>query len=256
MEANEIQEQTEHAHRAGEKAIGVTTTIVAVLLAIATLLSHRAHTEEVKLQTKVNDQWGFYQAKHSRAHQYGALAEIAALLPNGHDLALKDLNLSIEEECGRPVEKGCSSPVVRNSPVLQQLAADAGIADDAKSGSEAGGAGNVSHEAGAEKKTTPSAREPKTQHHGAKATSKEGKAKEGGFKESASTVQERARDMENETQLIEQKANYYDGSELFLEIAIVLCSVALLAENKVYWKFSLVSTAAGIAIAAWGFLLY
>jgi hypothetical protein len=252
MEAHEMQEQTEHAHRAGEKMIGVTTTVVAVLLAVATLLSHRAHTEEVKLQTKVNDQWGFYQAKHSRAHEYGALAEIAALLPNGRELALKDLNLSIEEECGRPVEKGCSSPVLRNSPVLQQLASDAGA--DATSGSEAGGAGDASHQA--EKKTTPSAREPKTQHHGAKATPKEGKAKEGGLKESASTVQERARDMENETQLIEQKANYYDGSELFLEIAIVLCSVALLAENKVYWKFSFISTAAGIAIAAWGLLLH
>jgi hypothetical protein len=249
-----MQEQTEHAHRAGEKAIGVTTTIVAVFLAIATLLSHRAHTEEVKLQTRVNDQWGFYQAKHSRAHQYGALAEIAALLPNGRDLALKDLNLSIEEECGRPVEKGCSSPVVKNSPVLQELAADAGT--DATSGSEAGGAGNPSHEAGAEKNTTPPAHKPKTQHHGAKANPKEGKANEGGFRESASMVQERARDMETETQLIEQKANYYDGSELFLEIAIVLCSVALLAENRVYWKFSLVSTAAGIAIAAWGFLLH
>src|SRR5207248_11550822 len=58
MESHEIQEQAEHAHHAGEKGIGLTTAIVAVLLAVATLLSHRSHTEEIKLQTQTNDQWG------------------------------------------------------------------------------------------------------------------------------------------------------------------------------------------------------
>jgi hypothetical protein len=57
MESHELQEQTEHAHSAGEKGIGLTMAIVAVLLAVSTLLSHRAHTEEVLLQGKINDQW-------------------------------------------------------------------------------------------------------------------------------------------------------------------------------------------------------
>ena len=71
MSESEISENIEHAHERGEKGIGLTTALWAVFLAIATLASHRAHTEEVKLQTQVNDQWGFYQAKHGRAHQYG-----------------------------------------------------------------------------------------------------------------------------------------------------------------------------------------
>ena len=56
MEPQEIQEQAEHAHHSGQKGIGLTTSIVAVLLAVATLLGHRAHTEEVILRTEANDQ--------------------------------------------------------------------------------------------------------------------------------------------------------------------------------------------------------
>ena len=38
--------------------------------------------------------------------------------------------------------------------------------------------------------------------------------------------------MEHERDIVERRANYYDGAELFLEISIVLCSIALLAEAK------------------------
>jgi hypothetical protein len=43
----ELKEGAEHAHSSGERGIGLTMAIVAVLLALATLLGHRAHTEEV-----------------------------------------------------------------------------------------------------------------------------------------------------------------------------------------------------------------
>src|SRR5215469_3862702 len=114
MEPHELQEQTEHAHHSGEKGVGLTMAIVAVFLAIATLLGHRAHTEEVKLQTQVNDQWGFYQAKHSRAYQFGLAAEMEALSPNGREAAIKNLKKSTDEECGKPLEKGCASPVLKD----------------------------------------------------------------------------------------------------------------------------------------------
>jgi len=240
MEPHELQEQTEHAHHSGQKAIGLTMAIVAVLLAIATLLGHRTHTEEVKLQTQVNDQWGFYQAKHSRAHEYGALAELAALLPNGHDVALKDLKISTDEECGQPPEKGCVSPVVKKSPILQQLVAETkGSAEHH---------GEKTEKDAAEAKPTPgppeSAEHAVEKHH-----------EETGAREAASVpakkIQEKAYEMERETQLIEHKSDLYDGSELFLEISIVLCSIALLAENRMYWKLSFISTAIGIGVVVW-----
>ena len=218
MNPEELGEQTEHAHHAGQKGIGLTTAVTAVLLAVATLLSHRAHTEEIKLQTKVNDQWSFYQAKHQRAHDYGKDAEKESVAGN-HDMAIEFLKVAIDEECGAPVENGCQAPRVKQSPILQKLMADL---------------------------KTPSGSPEKSEK-----PAKEGSA----TREGAVKVQERAREMEKETEVISRRADHYDSSELFLEVSIVLCSIALLAENKLYWKLSFVSTAVGIAIATYGLLL-
>jgi len=35
----------------------------------ATLLGHRAHTEELLLQSRATDQWSYYQAKNIRFHE-------------------------------------------------------------------------------------------------------------------------------------------------------------------------------------------
>jgi hypothetical protein len=53
--------------------------------------------------------------------------------------------------------------------------------------------------------------------------------------------------------LAQHRANFYDASELFLEISIVLCSIALLAEMKLFWQLSFISTAIGIGLLLWGF---
>ena len=73
-------------------------------------------------------------------------------------------------------------------------------------------------------------------------------------KPGAVNIQEDAKEMERERDLVERRANYYDGAELFLEISIVLCSIALLAEAKLFWKLSFISTILGIGVALFGFL--
>ncbi|HKM82020.1 MAG TPA: DUF4337 domain-containing protein [Candidatus Acidoferrum sp.] len=54
--------------------VSVTLSILAVLVAIATLFGHRAAKEELLLQTQEADQWAFFQAKNSGLHgmQIGA----------------------------------------------------------------------------------------------------------------------------------------------------------------------------------------
>ncbi|MBV8205381.1 MAG: DUF4337 domain-containing protein [Acidobacteria bacterium] len=79
MEPHELSEEIEHANEAGEKRIGLTMAITAVLLAVATMLGHRSHTEEVVLQTRVADQWAFYQARNLRSQMYAADARMAGL---------------------------------------------------------------------------------------------------------------------------------------------------------------------------------
>ena len=54
----------------------VTLAILAVLVAMVTLLGHRASTEEILLQGQANDQWAYYQAKNSRSHEMQGVADI------------------------------------------------------------------------------------------------------------------------------------------------------------------------------------
>ena len=79
MEPQEMAENTEKAKEAGQGGIGLTMAIFAVLLSIATMVSHRAHTEEVLLETQATDQWNYFQAKNIRSHVYDADAELAGL---------------------------------------------------------------------------------------------------------------------------------------------------------------------------------
>jgi Domain of unknown function (DUF4337) len=240
----ELKEGAEHAHQSGERGIGLTMAIVAVLLAIATLMGHRTHTEEGLIQGKIVDEWNFYQAKHSRAHEYGAMAEVAALLPNGKDLALKDYKKSLDEECGTPAEHGCSSPA-RDSSILRPLLAPVSTSDSNEERKEQGESA----------KKESSANDEVAKEHGKEANSaKEQHENKASHKPGAVNIQESAKEMEHERDIVERRANYYDGAELFLEISIVLCSIALLAEAKLFWKLSFITTILGIGVALFAFL--
>jgi len=57
-ELNELKEHAEHAKEDPTLApVSLTMAVLAVMVAVATLLGHRAHTEEVVLQAKSSDQW-------------------------------------------------------------------------------------------------------------------------------------------------------------------------------------------------------
>jgi hypothetical protein len=60
--------------------VSVTISILAVLVAAVTLLGHRAHTEELLLQTEATDQWAYYQAKNIRLRQTQGIADLLSVL--------------------------------------------------------------------------------------------------------------------------------------------------------------------------------
>jgi response regulator RpfG family c-di-GMP phosphodiesterase len=72
MEPNEVQELEEHAeHAAHEKMlrpVAFTMSVVAVLVAVVTVLGHRTHTEAILTQNKATDQWNYYQAHKIRSN--------------------------------------------------------------------------------------------------------------------------------------------------------------------------------------------
>ena len=68
-EAGELQEHAEHgAHEPSMRPVAFTMSVLAVLVAVVTVLGHRTHTAAVLYQAKASDQWNFYQAKKIRSN--------------------------------------------------------------------------------------------------------------------------------------------------------------------------------------------
>jgi hypothetical protein len=166
MEPEELAEIPEKAHGAGQRRIGVTMAVFAALLAVVTLMSHRLHTEEVVMQTKLADQWAFYQARNTRAQMYAADARLAEL------------------QGGAPLAE------------------------------------EWSQKAGEERKQADEIRRDNEQ-------------------------------LDRETQLTARRASLYDAAEVFLEIAIVLCSIALLTGTMAFWQSSFVATAIAVVVGGY-----
>ena len=72
MEANESQELQENAEHGSQEStlrpVAFTMSLLAVLVAVTTVLGHRTHTEAVLYQNKATDQWNYYQAKKIRSN--------------------------------------------------------------------------------------------------------------------------------------------------------------------------------------------
>jgi hypothetical protein len=85
MEIDEVHEMQEHAeHSAHDRSlipVTFTMAVLAVVLAVITLMGHRAHTEELLLQSKASDQWAYYQAKNIREHTYEVFLDFLAVSP-------------------------------------------------------------------------------------------------------------------------------------------------------------------------------
>jgi Domain of unknown function (DUF4337) len=60
--------------------VSLTISILAVLVAGATLLGHRAHTEELLRQSQATDQWAYYQAKNIRLHEMQGIVDLLGAL--------------------------------------------------------------------------------------------------------------------------------------------------------------------------------
>ena len=80
-ELGELQEHAEHGREHPDLApVSLTMAVLAVLVAVVSLLGHRTHTEEIILQNKVTDQWGYYQAKNIRRHNDELFADLTGVI--------------------------------------------------------------------------------------------------------------------------------------------------------------------------------
>jgi hypothetical protein len=76
----EIHHEVEGADPFGKK-IGVLASILAVLLGIVTIVSHRAHTDAVLFKSEANDKWSYYQAKRIKFHSLELGVDLLNAMP-------------------------------------------------------------------------------------------------------------------------------------------------------------------------------
>src|ERR1700678_2657012 len=93
MEANEVQEFANEMKESGEggeslKSISLRISILAVLVAMVTVLGHRSHTEAVLMQSRAGDQWNEYQAKKIRMDNLSVTLDLLALQPSSDPAAV------------------------------------------------------------------------------------------------------------------------------------------------------------------------
>lgn len=177
-ELSELQENAQHGRENPSLApISVTMAILAVFVAMVSLMGHRSHTEELLTQNRATDQWAYYQAKNIRRHNYEMSLDLLAMIE------FKD-----KEQAGKIRDK-------------YQKEADR-------------------------------------------------------YTKEQTEIEEKAKEFENESSRAQRKADRFDLGEVFLEIALVISSLALLSRKRFYWFMGIVSGAAGLGLAASAFLLH
>jgi hypothetical protein len=177
-ELSELQENAEHGRENPSLApISVTMAILAVCVAVVSLMGHRSHTEELLTQNRATDQWAYYQAKNIRLHNYQMSLDL---------LALVDFKDKADAEKVRAKYQGQVDRYTKEQ----------------------------------------------------------------------AEIEEKAKDYEGESARAQRKADRFDLGEVFLEIALVISSLALLSRKLVFWYLGILSGVAGLAIAVTGYLLH
>jgi hypothetical protein len=79
----ELEIHHEHGHDHEDplgRKIGILASVLAVFLAVVTIMSHRAHTHGVLLRTEANDRWSEYQSTRIKLHNVEVGADMITAL--------------------------------------------------------------------------------------------------------------------------------------------------------------------------------
>jgi hypothetical protein len=84
---------------------------------------------------------------------------------------------------------------------------------------------------------------------------KEWKEKAKGYDADAEKLQEEAKELQHQGHIAHNSSNFFDLGELGIELALVLCSVALLAKRQSFWLIGIAVGALGFIVAMGGFFV-
>ena len=87
----EIHHESEHAIDPTGQSVGVLAAILAVLLAVVTISSHRTHTAAIIHKANANDAWQHYQSTRVKYHNLELGENLLAVIGTKNDAADKML---------------------------------------------------------------------------------------------------------------------------------------------------------------------
>ena len=76
------------------------------------------------------------------------------------------------------------------------------------------------------------------------------------YKDEQKEIEEKAKEMEAEVDLVRKRADRFDLAEVFLEVGLVITSITLLSGRRLFWYLGVLLGVVGIVIAATGFLVH
>jgi hypothetical protein len=76
------------------------------------------------------------------------------------------------------------------------------------------------------------------------------------YSEEQKELEAKARELEQEFELVHRKTDRFDLGEVFLEIALVITSITLLSGRRIFWYAGLLFGAAGILMAASAWMVH
>jgi hypothetical protein len=216
-------EHAEHAHHAAfnplDRKVAMTMAIFAAILAAAAMISHRGHTETLRLSTESNikhtkssDQWAFFQAANIRSHEYKAfipLLEVVQARPGTDELQKKTLRAwrsKIDEYEGQ-----------KDKPSA------AGTAHGEESEGEQG-AGSAKLKGG----------------------------KLGKIQQTALRLEQEAHELQEASHAVHRSVDWIDFGHLGLELALVLSSITVLTKQRGFWYTGIAAAGIGLALVLVG----
>jgi hypothetical protein len=220
-------EHAEHAQHAAhdplDRKVAITMAIVAALLAVVAMLSHRGHTETLRLTTQANikhtessDLWAFFQATNIRSHEYKALIGMSEWLPTkpGADKKQQKFVKKLRDKVGEYEGKKEAKHAKEDKHA---------VASEAAAG----------HKAAGEEGTRKGGKLGKIQHK-------------------AEGLKEQAEELEEASHAVHKSVDWIDYGHLALDLALVLSTITLLTKQRGFWYIGMASAAVGAAVALVG----
>ena len=241
MSHGQPHEEAEHAaHHAVDpfdKRVAMSMVVIAALLAGVKVLGHRAHTDTLSYQIKANvnhtqgsDKWNYFQAKKNRQYLYEAQADLLTYL--GRKSGAAPVEFRDEEVAAAPKEK----------PKTEKKKKSELTPEDEK------------EVALLEKKGLP--RDSAERIVTWRSQVQTYKAEAAALQTEAEGFDKAAEAAEKQSEHKHHQSFYFDMGELFVELAIVLCSVAILTKQKSFWYGGMAVCLFGLFVFGAGFFVH